>query len=69
MGAAVSLNFDCFSILTRVSEIYFATFFFLFFSDYYFYLEISVEKYLGFSAELFHKNVLNFSWADPLSLI
>ena len=29
MGAAISLNFDCFSILTRVSESSFFSFFFV----------------------------------------
>ena len=62
---AISFTFDCLSVLTRVSEIYFFTFFRLF-SDLVFYLKSSVEYlswilyrylYLEFIVETIHLEV------------
>ena len=62
---AISFTFDCLSVLTRVSEIYFLTFFRLF-SDLVFYLKSSVEYlswilyrylYLEFIVETTHLEV------------
>ena len=58
VGAAISLNFDCFPMLTRVSEICFLILLFNFFAD-FFNTAICVEKYIGLSGIFFYVSRLS----------